>query len=165
MIDVELLPGVIRLNPISRRCLPPRVMIPLTAAVAAFLGGCQRGDVGPQLYPVTGIVSLDGSPVAGATVTFAPLSEAGRGAQATTDAAGTFDVHVMLDMGKSTKRGLPAGEYGISVIKMEMSTGGASLSTPPRNTLPAKYADPMKSGLKESVAAGVGNHFEFRLNP
>jgi hypothetical protein len=109
------------------------------------------------------LVTLVGNPVAEATVTFAPLSHSGLGAQATTDAEGKFDVSVMLDMGKSTKRGLPAGEYGVSVVKMQMGPGAASLSSPPKNVLPAKYADPKTSGFKATVSVDQPTHVELPL--
>jgi hypothetical protein len=139
----------------------------LLAACAAGLLGCGEGDDGPATHPVTGVVTLEGKPVEGATVMFRPLAGEVVG-QATTDGQGQFEASIELDLGKRTKQGLPAGEYGVSVIKMETPGGGsaaAPFASPPRNVLPQKYADFGSSGLERTVEAGKPNHFELRLSP
>lgn len=136
-------------------------------AAGALAAGCGEESAGPQTYPVTGVVTLAGEPVGGAMVQFTPaVSDLGTaGSQTLTGADGDFDVSIALDMGKTMKRGLPAGEYGVSVRKMEVDQGPASLHNAPKNVLPAKYADPRSSGFKETVAPDKKNHFEFRLSP
>ncbi|MBA4106573.1 MAG: hypothetical protein C0485_12515 [Pirellula sp.] len=124
--------------------------------------GCGKSSSGPVTYPVTGKVTLGGAPVAGATVFFAPASS-DVGATAQTDPDGSFNVKIELDMGKSSKEGLPAGDYRVSVVKLEHPAGAPSLSKPPQNTLPPKYAAVESTPLTVTVKPEGENHFEFPL--
>ena len=137
--------------------------VALLMLVAAF--GCGAKSSGPVTYPVSGKVTLAGSPVADAAVRFAPVSpDLGiAGATAQTQSDGSFKMTIEFDMGKSSKEGLPAGEYRVSVVKAERPAGELSLSKPPQNTLPPKYATVESSPLTVTVKAEGENHFEFPL--
>jgi len=139
-----------------------RLMALLLLVVAI---GCGSGSSEPVTYPVTGKVTLGGSPVEGAAVSFAPQSaELGiGGGTAQTGLDGTFSVTTQFDMGKSSKEGLPAGEYRISVIKLEHQAGEPSLSKPPKNALPQKYASPETSDLSASIKADGDNFVDLVL--
>lgn len=137
--------------------------------VLAMLGsilltpGC-GGSGGPKTYPVTGIVTLAGRPVDGATVQFFPAGEGTpTGGQAMTGSDGTFEVESTFDVGKTMQKGLPAGEYHISVTKMEMPSGDPSLSRPPKNTLPTAYGSPETSKLTVTVSSDGENRCELKL--
>ncbi len=144
----------------------------MVAASVVLMAGCHSAK-GPATYPTTGSVTLNGMPVAGAMVTFAAAGQGGAGveaiasgmagAQAQTDAEGRFEMKVMLDGGKTTKPGLPAGEYAVTVVKMEFAGGTPSPTSPPKNTLPAKYASAQSSTLKATVKAEGENRFDFPL--
>lgn len=143
-------------------------MIPIRfAALLLLVGtiGCGKSSSGPVTYPVSGMVTLGGTPIAGATIFFTPASsDAGAvGATAQTDSDGSFNVRIELDLGKSSKEGLPAGDYRISIVKLENPAGEPSLSKPPKNTLPPQYAVPETSNLTASVKADGENRFEFAL--
>lgn len=127
--------------------------------------GCGSSSSEPVTYPVTGKVTLGGAPVEGAAVSFAPQSaELGiGGGTAQTGPDGTFSVTTQFDMGKSSKEGLPAGEYRISVIKLEHQSGEPSLSKPPKNALPQKYASPETSDLSASIKADGDNFVDLVL--
>jgi hypothetical protein len=137
----------------------------LLMALAAMTGGCSDNSSGPETYPVIGTVTMDGKPVAGAVIQFMPdSSSAGAlGGQASTAADGGYDVSVFLDQGKSTKRGLPAGSYRVTIVKMESAAGAASLDKPPKNVLPAKYAATETTPLTKTVQADRENRFDFVL--
>ena len=113
---------------------------------------------------MTGVVTLGGRPIKGAIVHFTPTSTDAEtaGAQALTDSAGTFDVHLPLERGKSEKRGLPAGVYAVTIIKLQLPTAPTARGRP-TNILPAKYARAESSGLVRTVVADQVNHFEFTL--
>jgi hypothetical protein len=136
------------------------VLLMLVAAI-----GCGKSSSGPVTYPVTGKVTMEGTPVAGAVVTFAPVSsDAGAvGAVAQTEPDGSFNVKIELDKGKSSKEGLPAGDYRISIVKLESPSGEPSLTKPPKNTLPPQYAMPETSKLTASVKADGENFVELAL--
>lgn len=133
------------------------------------LAGCeavpahQRGTI-----PVTGSITLSGAPVAGATVTFLAPKD-GRSASAITDAQGRY----ALTTFRRGDGALP-GDYNVIVMKFEIITGGQTgkkyvpvPETPePKNQLPARYAQPGKSGLTATVTADAkANAFDFALSP
>jgi len=134
-------------------------------ALAGATCGCAPKPAGPETFPVSGIVTLDGTPVAGADLTFYPVSKdvATGGGHARTGDDGSYEASIYVDGGKSTKPGLPAGEYSVVISKLEQVAGPASLSKPPRNVLPAKYDAANSSGLKATVKSEDENPNDFRL--
>jgi hypothetical protein len=136
----------------------------LTAA--ALAAGCSGGG-GPVL-PVNGIVTLDGKPLDGATVTFYPEGEGGRGF-AKTGTDGKFVI-----AGMKNEAGLAPGKYKVTVSRMNLPGGGASDDpTSPavgavtdadiKNDLPAIYSDPSQTVLSYSVT-GDGQPIEIKLD-
>jgi hypothetical protein len=141
----------------------------LIAACCLSFAGCesvpehQKGTV-----PVKGIVTLGGAPVAGATVTFLAGKD-GRSASAITDAQG----HYALTTFRRGDGALP-DDYNVIVMKFEVVTGGQTgkkyvpvqETSEPKNQLPARYAQPGKSGLKATVTVDAKtNVFDFSLSP
>lgn len=126
--------------------------------------GCGKAAEGPATYPVTGVVTLNGTPVSDALVQFTPITTDGAtaGAQTNTGADGAFNVKLALEMGKSSKEGLPPGEYRVVVTKLEFPGGQASLSNPPKNTLPPRYATPDTTPL-QAIVKPEANHFEYQI--
>ena len=129
------------------------------------IAGCGSGSGAADSYPANGVVTLDGQPVEGAIVTFAPTSpEAGvGGAQASTDSSGRFEMSHLRDNGQTTVAGLPAGEYRVTITKIVAPPGDASLAKPPRNTLPAQYQSVEGTPLSAQVTPEGENHFDFPL--
>jgi len=142
-----------------------RGVFSILLGAAMLSSGCGGQSAGPQTYPVTGSVKRGGQPVAGAMVQFTPTAKDPviAGAQVTTAEDGAFDVSLILEQGKSTKRGLPAGEYAVTVTKLEAGPGAASLDNPPRNVLPTKYASIESTPLEATVKAEGENRFDFEL--
>jgi hypothetical protein len=68
---------------------------------------------------VEGEVTLDGTPVSGATVTFIPQDPNGLAGSAITDSSGRFTVTA-----GGTKKGLPAGTYKVTVVKSQAADAG-----------------------------------------
>ena len=100
----------------TRGTLALLTLIPLTIA------GCS----GDKYAPVSGVVTLRGAPVAGATVVFTP-NPAGEGtasATAITDSDGTFRLQTNLP-GGVTKSGAAPGTYKVTVSKF-VPPGGLS---------------------------------------
>jgi predicted small lipoprotein YifL len=129
-------------------------------ALAAALAGC--GDAGPKLSPVAGKVLVGDAPAEHATVVFHPVGGAGPDAvkpRGTVRADGTYALttHTAGD-------GAPPGEYRVTV---EWWLSGAKKAsdpdTPPKNRLPAKYADPARSGLTATVGDGPTEVPAFNL--
>jgi hypothetical protein len=126
---------------------PRRVVCLILAFAAVALGGC--GGDGPQLHPVSGKVTLNGAPVAGATVVFTPQGDPnGPMPSGVTGDDGRFELTT-----HPHGKGAPAGEYAVVVTKYPEN---AREQANPKNQLPAKYAAAGTSGLKRAVKAGGG---------
>jgi hypothetical protein len=96
--------------------------------VACLLGvstvGC--GDEG--LVPVEGKVTLDGQPLANATVMFSPLKATGPGPFAgTTDAEGRFAMRNPAD----DRSGAAVGEYMVFITTVKSDPSGMEGAPPP----------------------------------
>jgi hypothetical protein len=138
-----------------------RSLVAICAFVALLVAGCSNSPAGPETFPVTGTVTRGGQPVAGAVLTFHP-KDGGKYAQGYADDAGNFDVSIYVDA-KQTKRGMPAGEYAVSIEHFENSAQRSPMSRP-KNLLPQKYASPQTSRLAAKVTAEGTNEFHFKLD-
>ena len=138
------------------------------AALCAAFGGCSKGKVAPEgLVPVTGTVTLDGQPLAGALVTYIPT-----GTQTgVVDAAGETD-----DQGKfklltfeGQEEGAVPGEYRVVISKLVKADGSIAKPTKDKSpmqlmldgakeTVPAEYSDLAFSKLKATVPQGGGTN-------
>ncbi|MBC7351982.1 MAG: carboxypeptidase regulatory-like domain-containing protein [Thermogutta sp.] len=142
-------------------------------------GSRTRGNI-PQTAPVSGIVTLDGQPVDGATVVFVPTGTPAYGAYAVTDSKGRF----VLKSSETVSGAVP-GKYFVQVTKLVTDTTGkqyvvaedaehaalASGDTTPtgtggitRNVLPEKYANPKTSGIEVTVPPEGLQDFEIKLS-
>ena len=90
------------------------------ALVCLTVAGCGGGGADPgKLAPVSGKVTLDGKPLAGATVTFTGRGETkGSGAFGFTDGEGKYTLEH-----RSNKRGINPGEYMVSFSRLTMPDG------------------------------------------
>ena len=161
--------------------VPRKAFIGVLVAVALLAGGCRRS--GPDVQFVEGVVTLDGVPLDGADVGFAPV-DAGMPAFGKTDARGVF--HLSTIRGGARGQGAVVGDYAVTVIKWRNriedlgpkpdpadSAGSAAWSKkeeaiaklPPDYIVPKAYGDAATSGLKASVKPGrnVGPEFRFEL--
>ena len=134
----------------------------------AVSGGCGRANK-LGTVPVSGKVTYKGQPVAVATVSFIPVGD-GRPATAITKAGGEYRLTTLDSDGA-----LP-GQYTVLVRKSEVSlasTEPVSMEDalklnsrpppPPKELLPAKYADATKSPIKYEVKAGQKNALDIQL--
>ena len=123
-----------------------------------------------DLHPVTGKVTLDGTPLENAVVTFQAVS-GGNSASGTTDASGAYTLH---DIRPDAGPGVEPGEYVVSVSwteppAVDLSQMDASSpdydkittaasnpnSGPAVSKFPAAYRDGKTSGLKATVSPGA----------
>lgn len=119
--------------------------------------GCGQVDRGslPEVYPVSGIVTMDGKAVANATLSF-QLIEGSRSAIAQTDERGRYQLTTF-----HSDDGAIPGEYQITV--MQFSTQPVDypvrqseddrnyVDYVPVNMLPEKFSDARRSGLTAVV--------------
>lgn len=109
-------------------------------SLATCLMGC-GGD--KKLYPVEGVVTLDGDPLEGATVTF---TREGATASGLTSASGKFK---LLTAGQE---GVPEGTYKVTVTKLAKATATIDPGSDPTKA----YSDMLaKSGAKPGRTGGL----------
>ncbi len=126
------------------------VAVLMIVSVFLFLG-C-GGSGRPGAVRVTGQVTLDGKPLAGAAVMFTG-PEGGAPVTAVTDANGNFFLHAVPGVNK------------VAVAKTEAAGGGGeeALSPPEdvptvneaKQLIPPKYANPATSGISFEVKPGM----------
>jgi hypothetical protein len=119
----------------------------------------------PKIVPVSGLVTLDGKPLANATVTFSPIAKpgevnAGDGSAGKTNANGEYTL--------TTSRGVPGAQVGKHRVSISLLAQQAGASDerrrggpPLENKVPARYSD--NSELTFEVTAAGPNRADFVL--
>lgn len=137
-------------------------------ALVGLLAGCTASDTAP----VEGIVTFDGQPVGGATVTFKHEVD-GALSVGTTKADGAF---ALSSPGSQDQIGAKVGRHQVMISAVEIvqpestvdpslgsltmaAAGGARI----RQLLPSEYGEFETSGLTFEVAAGRKNLAKFEL--
>jgi hypothetical protein len=143
------------LSPLLRRW---GLVMPLVVVFATCLAGCGSGD-DPQLGEVSGRVTLDGEPLAGAFIQFQP--DQGRSSYAETDADGKYELSYMPG-----KPGAIVGTHTVRVTTSEeISTegsgdadmGGPAGTPAPVTRLTSERVPPqynIRSELRKTVERG-----------
>lgn len=143
----------------------------VAASLCIFtLLGCAEKPKTVATELVEGIVTLDGQPVPGATVTFAPVQMgAGTSATGMSDSTGKYTL-TAVGAGKGAQAGagtLP-GDYYVGVLKNEFpdvlgsDQPGYQPPSPDerpkepviKHVVPQQFNDPQKSGIKVTVKPG-----------
>lgn len=123
--------------------------------------GCGGSNL-PKTVPAEGVVTLDGTPVADATITF--ISE-GTTYHATgnTNAEGKFSMRAFQE-----KTGAVPGNYKVEIMKSVQGKASSSNNDEPvtldvRNELPGKYASLVTSGLTATLSESGSKDLKFEL--
>jgi hypothetical protein len=154
------------LNRVVRVCV-------IGAVAGALPAGCSKEPDRPEVVPVSGTVTYKDQPVEGAVVAFRGDGQS-KSATGITDANGRFQL-TSYEEGD----GAPAGQHVITVTKVatqapdtsdtSMEAAAERLANPTPEVkpeappIPAKYADPDRSGLQETVQSGQPNDFKIEL--
>jgi hypothetical protein len=139
-----------------------------------LLSGC--GGVASGHVEASGTVTLDGTPVAGASVVFVPVTpDAGEAGFAITDEDGRYE----LGTGEEKNGGVP-GSYMVQVSKTVETEGGAAAPVDLGedaehaeegeganvtwiNSLPATYASPKTSGITIDIPEDGSSELDIKL--
>ena len=132
------------------------------------LAGCGDPNA-PPLHPVSGTVTLDGKPLAGAGVMFLPRDDTrGNACVGLTDASGKYT----LKPERASGTGAPEGTFAVTISKMKDPPAAAAPDQPPaaetgnEETLSPKYWDSVQTILKAQVPQGGATiDFELKSNP
>lgn len=105
-----------------------------TMAAITLIGlvGCGSGS---GVVPVSGTVTLDGEPLAGALVSFYPQEEGKRFSTGTTDASGHYELVYTND-----QKGAATGKHTVKITTATVQGEGGPARAP-KEKLPAKYND------------------------
>lgn len=142
------------------------VLVTVTVLCATF-GGCSKEkEVPTGLVSVTGTVTLDGQPLAGALVTYIPTGTQTTGV---IDAAGETDEQGKYKLLTSEGRaeGAVPGEYRVVITKLVMADGSTAKPTKDKSPMhlmlegakevvPAEYSDLAFSKLTATIPQGGG---------
>lgn len=127
------------------------------AAILTAVGCSSRPADQPPLGRVRGKVTMNGQPLPGVDVVFAP--DKGRPSVATTDQVGRYDLSYI-----NTTKGAKVGPHKVFIRPAETSpdevSGDGLKPAAPRPAVPAKYNK--KSELTAEVKAG-SNTIDFAL--
>lgn len=136
------------LTPMSLQMISARGLWLMLAA--ALLGGCNGS--GPEVAPVTGRVTLDGAPLAGARIRFQPEATEGSPSYGTADLDGNFVL--------GYKRGQQGALVGWHTVRVERGVRDPESKMKPQ-ALPARYNT--ASELREEVKADEDNVVNLEL--
>ena len=132
----------------SRRQAIVGIFVCLAATAA---GGCQR-----TIVPVSGRVTLNGQPLAGAVVTFQPHGDrnsarpVATGSTGRTDSQGRFSLRLV----KPDKPGAVVGDHAVTI---STSVGGSDAVPPTGKPLPAMWGDGSKNFRVPAGGASEAN--------
>jgi hypothetical protein len=149
-----------------RRCAGVSALV---LAVAPLLAGCAKQEfqnLRQATYPVQGQVTLDGKPVANATIVFKPVDPSKfkwrEQPQAKSDDQGRFNAFTY-----EANDGAPAGDYrvGIAVLAAAEDEGNDQVRRDASAAkIPARYSDAATSGLTAKVEAKPTDLAPFELS-
>jgi hypothetical protein len=133
---------------------------------ALVLCGCSKDPNQPALVPMSGKVTLDNQPLAGAQVRFTPVGTTkGNGSTGRTDGDGVYQLTAVHG-----GTGAVPGEYRVVISKRLMPDGSdlpadsklPPIESPAREVLGPEYSDPEQSRLTATVPAEGGTK-DFHL--
>jgi len=144
---------------------PGKLAVSTWVTFGIVLTGCSNSSRLPT-YRVTGTVTSQGKPVAGAAITFVPTGKEGEAASAITDSEGKYALTTW-----EAGDGARPGQYRVKVSKQEQATVDPSKMVknlsieeeqkiyventkprpPPKRLIPSKYQDDQTSGLIHKV--------------
>jgi hypothetical protein len=132
----------------------------MCVVVAAALAlGCGRSG---KLAPVSGSVTLDGKPLAGALVSFQPVASqgtvAGIGSYGTTDAAGKYSLRTT----DTDSTGAVLGNHRVEINLKVESDDRDPRSRPPAKTLPTKYNRNTELQFKVEPGGTTAANFDLK---
>ena len=118
---------------------------------------------------VEGVITLDGQPVSGVLVTFIPQNE-GDGTEAAGGYSNAKGMYKLSSMNGDPGRGAVAGEYIVTISKIEVHDPKANMSyeeaaaskleSTQKQLLPAIYQDRKNTPLSATIVKGK-NRFDF----
>ena len=133
------------------------------------LTGCGGTGSSLNVQYVEGVITLDGEPLEGATITFISQGAGGQDAGGLSAARG---IYKLTSPGGDPERGTLVGEYAVTIRKIEIEGGAAdpdsytAVPVKQKDILPAVYRDRKNTPLTASVVKGKNRlNFDLTSNP
>ena len=130
----------------------------VSCLATVLISGC-GGDNGGRV-PVSGTVTLDGTPLASGSVAFADSKGVSAGIGIIKD--GVFTVSAVAD-----SPGIPPGQYGVAVESWKVEPGAVDangeIGGPGESAIPEAYGDYKTSGLTATISDGGQDDLKFEL--
>lgn len=152
-----------RLSPPRAGCVSrffPAWMCCAALFVTLGLSGCGSSE-GYSLVPVSGTITLDGQPLADATVSFQPTGGAtlGPGSAAVTDSSGKFELKTSE---ADSRSGAVVGSHQVQITGIQDTRDASDDTVKPaaKDPVPQRYRDP---GLTFDVPADGTDKANFEL--
>lgn len=150
-----------------------RLNLLVLSTVLLVIVGCSGDDI-PETYPVTGVVTFQGKPVEGASLSLVAKDPNGRSAGAMTDAEGKFSVSTYVSS-TANPEGAMSGEYLITVSKRSIEKLSEEMDAQeqmaefmkrgaPKDLLPKIYQSPETTTLSVTVADAPPEPLELKLD-
>lgn len=134
-------------------------------ALAALIGCSQSDDGRVDVYPVTGKITVNGAPAAGAKVVFYGATPELKGPNVAPPAGATNENGEFQLRTYDPDDGSPAGNFNVTVFWPEPIPPGADTEMfQPQDRLKKRYLDPATSGLTVEVPVGGGSLPPIELN-
>ena len=131
-----------------------------TAALVCF--GCGSAEDNLELVPVTGKVTFQGKPLAGAKLMFIPTDpELAERPAAEVDADGAYELMC------NEQAGAPPGKYQVVVMAFKPvveTDPDYDSEARPASLIPEKYNNPKTSGFSAVVKEEGANDINFKLD-
>lgn len=126
--------------------------VALGVCLTLVVGGC-RPSHERQVAPVSGVVTLDGSPLTSGNVIVIPSS--GRTSRGKIGPEGTFRLGTYSD-----HDGAPVGTHPVTVTPVPVDEGG---TWDAQAAIPGKYRSAKTSGLSVTIESGESNDLNLTL--
>lgn len=132
------------------------------ALVAPALSGCSGGkEPWETTYPVSGVVTYNGKPVANADISFFPEDQSFPDVVRPKAKSGEDGTFVISTFGGGD--GAPAGNYKVTIVRHEIAVSKDTIVAKP-NDLPNKYSKRDTTDLAVQVEASPNNLAPFELH-
>jgi len=132
-------------------CVKKELAFVSIGVFALLTSGCGAKEEGPTLVPVSGTITVDGTPIARAGISFRP--DESKGNTAPYQPAGSADENGKYELITAAKKGAPPGWYKVVVFPYSPPPGGEAPAVPPAS-FDAKYSDPETTDLMFEVKEG-----------
>lgn len=133
-----------------------RIGLGFCVLAAGLLGGCSSGPEGPEVYPVSATVTLNGKPMAGVSVTLIPEDPSQPQAIGSTAEDGT------VTFSTGSQLGAVAGKHKVTI---QRSAAPDAYRRPgrgaPKSDIPAAWSDPGKTPQSVTVTESGPNELKI----